>query len=1260
MAKNLWDKDAISYEDLLDIADMSVEEFKSTYNYYEGWGGEPMKSDEEIQELIDDIAESIEDAEDYGLGWWEDAEKDASEAYEDMYADSLHYLEFGANISDAQKDEAYNASVSDNYATGDVALDGQYMQNHTVDGAIGDDNVAIDWSEMQLMKKTQLRDGEFVRYAPSDYFDDSAMIGETRNICGGTITYLGRESASYSRGEYGHGGFADVDHWAGTEYSDTSWLPFFGGDNRTDRIHYEGVLGSFDYDPNLFRLGYWEAEVEGNMIRVPCLHYVGDGAVENLAGYSYNGFLDGAKIEIPEGLKIADYMFAETGIKSMPELPESLESAHGMFMNCTNLEKGCSDSKVDTGVYQGSLSMPPNLKDTSWMFAGCVNMKDYVGDMGQDLVDARYMYSECQALGWDGKSLDDEGFMETSFQAPNLSRLRYMDSEYVSNMFDGCSVEVIQKLQEADLLADDATGNASVSEWVDDNGVHHNRYDRLLDGSYNPDLEAAIQENSTRAKILKLIDEDATGLTGVSSLTNGLASYGVQITDNGVYGDSTLWANFLQSDFTETFQEDNAFGEFIDRAIPAVGTYAISRRVLGNIFGDGVRGKSIATLGSVAIAAVPQIVGFGNRITPVLDWAANVVGEDNKVGQWFHNLSEKLKGHVTYSTKVEELDIDKTFNEMRENSLEYASDQLSRSLTQVDYKKDGTADDIVATYFDISKGMRDNGKLLAQDANLLFIACEPEENLKLTMSDNIMECTLDALDAKMQNELRAAGSDTNKIDQIRSTYSGYYLTLLYNINEYDDAAKNEISSLYASDPETKAMAMNGLEKVMRNTAMPLYEHMAALQDEWQKKYGMPFMSDKQMNEKEKSTSVMDITGLGTFNDYDPNKDYTEGSDVYADKLAVYQQALTVAVAEAGEDQDKVNQAYAAYYEAAYGWAINEASKHGAYGVVLDMKADLTQESRDSFARIVERVEAGEFDQTGEAGEHGTAVVPVSPDTSGDHGGSAPNTTSDATPADDHDSTTALSGEEYIESITQPDGLKFDAAYYAEQNPDVVEAFGTSDKEVMLAHYLGYGHAEGRAAYNGDAGNQELPADYVTGDAAFDDESDYVKIYQNELAEFSAGYGNMYERVQAREAEHTDTPSSEGPVTNSSSDFSEYWDEVKAATSDLPDNTPESVREYVYKGRQAANANSSQTSTEPVAPNVVADAPDTVKTYIEGAGTSNPLVLGGIHNLSNLKTPSQQRFDQAVTGLGLQDTNLDGEAASLQDDALPTAGAGSLA
>ncbi len=52
---------------------------------------------------------------------------------------------------------------------------------------------------------------------------------------------------------------------------------------------------------------------------------------------------------------------------------------------------------------------------------------------------------------------------------------------------------------------------------------------------------------------------------------------------------------------------------------------------------------------------------------------------------------------------------------------------------------------------------------------------------------------------------------------------------------------------------------------------------------------------------------------------------------------------------------------------------------------------------------------------------------------------------------------------YAAPKQMPDGTVFDAEYYAQSNPDVVNALGTTEK-ALYDHYLKYGKAEGRKPY----------------------------------------------------------------------------------------------------------------------------------------------------------------------------------------------------
>ena len=66
--------------------------------------------------------------------------------------------------------------------------------------------------------------------------------------------------------------------------------------------------------------------------------------------------------------------------------------------------------------------------------------------------------------------------------------------------------------------------------------------------------------------------------------------------------------------------------------------------------------------------------------------------------------------------------------------------------------------------------------------------------------------------------------------------------------------------------------------------------------------------------------------------------------------------------------------------------------------------------------------------------------------------------------------------------TMKDGTVFDADYYAQQNHDVVAVFGTG-KDALYHHYTTYGKAEGRMSHMNDVAHM-ISADGAAFDASF--------------------------------------------------------------------------------------------------------------------------------------------------------------------------------
>lgn len=146
-------------------------------------------------------------------------------------------------------------------------------------------------------------------------------------------------------------------------------------DNDDGTIHYEGVLGSFDYDPAQFELVTVKSKATQDLpaSEYEVLKYIGNEP-------------DGSKIQIPEGLRDGNMMFMGCKtLESMPKLPKSLENADSMFASCPRLRTA-------------SASLGDNLKEANFMFYGCANLERGPERMPKNLKDANFMFTNCGKL----------------------------------------------------------------------------------------------------------------------------------------------------------------------------------------------------------------------------------------------------------------------------------------------------------------------------------------------------------------------------------------------------------------------------------------------------------------------------------------------------------------------------------------------------------------------------------------------------------------------------------------------------------------------------------------------------------------------------------------------------------------------------------------------------------------------------------------------------------------------------------------------
>lgn len=143
--------------------------------------------------------------------------------------------------------------------------------------------------------------------------------------------------------------------------------------NKDGTIHYDGVLGTFDYNPNEFMLKSAPCkDLDGTDTEVVVLKYIGNET-------------DGSKIHIPEGLENGYMTFMGSDITSTPKLPKSLRHGDAMFQNCQNLK-------------DASAELPKGMESASFMYACCDNMTEGPKKIPGSIDYANFMFVECKNL----------------------------------------------------------------------------------------------------------------------------------------------------------------------------------------------------------------------------------------------------------------------------------------------------------------------------------------------------------------------------------------------------------------------------------------------------------------------------------------------------------------------------------------------------------------------------------------------------------------------------------------------------------------------------------------------------------------------------------------------------------------------------------------------------------------------------------------------------------------------------------------------
>lgn len=550
------------------------------------------------------------------------------------------------------------------------------------------------------------------------------------------------------------------------------------GSFSVNAIHYKGALGEFDYDPTQFELATISvgdpSDENGVTAQMPFLHYIGSQT-------------KGGNITIPEGLKSADYMFSgNTKLETVPVLPNSLESAHCAFLNCTGLKRACRDAKEGETFFTNKMkdgtkwSMPANLKDTSGMFYGCTALEESFTEANDSLEDARWMYGNTPNM----KNYTD---------CTSAARLR---KEFQENMYTGSNkenvIDKIGKSSEKNISVVANSGDTKSGIMVSELGVSAKEI---------KDLDSRVEKRETKKAEAGVVESD------MSKYTAGQAST-AKVKDSKGNTQSTVDS----TEQSEKKEGSNPFASMLGGLGFGSGTSGAG--MMDRAFTTFLEYKLISKLTNSKLLGLGASIGLQyagvlpKSMAPILETVGKVVGKDTDLGKSLIGFSDTLKhvdGSGTTSSKTGGKDNTDVTTDITSSAKSLSS----------------------AKSTDITTAMKNNGVNIAKQGTLLNIAETPESELQV--SKGISEESVKALETTM-NEKAVNGSLD---EETKTLMADSYMRMMSGLNSYDTGAKETIATEYVDDTEKQEKATRGLGKTLRTVTAPIYDSLKQMDEKYQ-------------------------------------------------------------------------------------------------------------------------------------------------------------------------------------------------------------------------------------------------------------------------------------------------------------------------------------------------------------------------------------------------------------------------------------------
>lgn len=512
----------------------------------------------------------------------------------------------------------------------------------------------------------------------------------------------------------------------GTPY-EVKTYSFYDKDNNHLMYCQSPYLGNFIYDGNDWGIGYKELEPHSEYnsgdetIRIPVFQYVGDlqadwqhgqlspaGILVSGKGDFGEAFVSNAKsagnavinaidilgiidddpidnsdgytmdqqVSIPYGVKNLDYTFAgNSELQLVPGIPETVESMHCTFANCSELY----DASWQFGDSDG-WKLPSNLQDFSYTFMGCKQLEcNKLGTFPKELLTIEGAFNGCERIldkkVWENWTLDLDAIFGKTVEGD------WSDSPYLMEEFSMPVDESTSNKMKQNYEREEAERDAFQAEFSKPENLAQQPEEVVHKWEDAKAAEVAVRTE-------KVLDAEMT----------------------------------VRSMDTMSKQElnENSFMAFLQRAVIDVGSFAILKGVTKGISGSNLLGW-IGGLGGTALLRMTGILPAS--IEPALNWIKdNFIKSESgkasmdKVINFIHVPDEKDRAAVE-----------------KEQMSRYAPVALDDSMVRSAWSADVFYDDN-----EVRDAMKVNGKAVASYGVLQYWG-ETNEDLGAHVKSSLAE-----------------------------------------------------------------------------------------------------------------------------------------------------------------------------------------------------------------------------------------------------------------------------------------------------------------------------------------------------------------------------------------------------------------------------------------------------------------------------------------------------------------------------------------